>query len=272
MSCFSCHTMHKTADDPRSIGEWADTHQVSAGMDGNEACLQCHPALRANLDRAHEAPSRIDGSSCYNCHMPYTTYGLLRALRSHQISSPTVAASVEHRPAERLQPVSSRQDAGVDGRVPRERGTGRHRSRSTPDERDDCRVDALAAARRRRPAGADGVEHGLAAGAAGVRHRTGWRASLSMLLNDPYDAVRFIAYRSLRVAARVRRSSNTISSRRVPRRIADTMRALETSRRLPGPAPARDPALLLDGSGAPRMDAIVRLGLQRNDRPVVLRE
>jgi hypothetical protein len=30
--------------------------------------------------------------------------------------------------------------------------------------------------------------------------------------------------------------------------------------------------LLLDVSGSPRMDAIVRIGLERNDRPVVLRE
>ena len=39
------------------------------------------------------------GSSCYElCHMPYTTYGLLRALRSQsRISSPSVAESVEER-------------------------------------------------------------------------------------------------------------------------------------------------------------------------------
>ena len=35
------------------------------------------------------------GSSCYNCHMPYTTYGLLKTIRSHTIGSPTVKESVE---------------------------------------------------------------------------------------------------------------------------------------------------------------------------------
>ncbi len=30
---------------------------------------------------------------CYNqCHMPFTTYGLLKAIRSHQVSSPSVQA------------------------------------------------------------------------------------------------------------------------------------------------------------------------------------
>jgi len=41
----------------------------------------------------HRAGS--SGSSCYNCHMPYTTYGLLKTIRSHQISSPSVQATLE---------------------------------------------------------------------------------------------------------------------------------------------------------------------------------
>jgi hypothetical protein len=95
---------------------------------------------------------------------------------------------------------------------------------------------------------------------------------LSMLLNDPYDAVRQIAYRSLRSLPGFEGFQYDFLAPS-PTRIADTMRAFEASRRLAGPATRRkDPALLLDGSGAPRMDAIVRLGLQRDDRPVVLRE
>ena len=41
MSCFSCHTMHKTPDDGRAIGEWADD-QIAPRSLGNGACLQCH--------------------------------------------------------------------------------------------------------------------------------------------------------------------------------------------------------------------------------------
>src|SRR5262249_13931342 len=94
MSCSSCHTMHKTPEDPRSIEAWADTHQISKGMSGNEACLQCHETLRTTLTSHTKHQADSAGSSCYNCHMPYTSYGLLRALRSHQISSPTVAVTV----------------------------------------------------------------------------------------------------------------------------------------------------------------------------------
>src|SRR6266850_510692 len=32
--------------------------------------------------------------SCLSCHMPYTTYGLLKTIRSHQISSPSVQSSL----------------------------------------------------------------------------------------------------------------------------------------------------------------------------------
>lgn len=97
MSCLSCHVMHKTADDPRSLDEWAND-QLKLGMEGNAACTQCHGSY---LDDAvvtahthHGASS--SGSDCMNCHMPYTTYGLLKGIRSHQISNPSVQESVEH--------------------------------------------------------------------------------------------------------------------------------------------------------------------------------
>jgi hypothetical protein len=90
MTCFSCHTMHKTADDARSLDAWADD-QIAPDAAGNRACVQCHPNSTSHSH--HRAES--SGSSCYNCHMPYTTYGLLKTIRSHQISSPSVQASLE---------------------------------------------------------------------------------------------------------------------------------------------------------------------------------
>lgn len=96
LSCFSCHQMHPQADDPRPLSEWA-SDQLHLEMDGNTACLQCHGELKEPTALAahtfHAADST--GSQCYNCHMPYTSYGLLKALRSHQIDSPTVQASLE---------------------------------------------------------------------------------------------------------------------------------------------------------------------------------
>ena len=66
--------------------------------------------------------------------MPYTTYGLLKTIRSHQISSPSVQGDARDRPAERLQPVSSRQDAGVDRRSTSNGGTRRRGHALDADE------------------------------------------------------------------------------------------------------------------------------------------
>lgn len=91
MSCFSCHTMHQSADDERQRTEWTDD-QVKPGLRGDEACLSCHEEYRSQdklqTHTHHFASSH--GSRCYNCHMPNTTYGILKATRSHKVTSPTV--------------------------------------------------------------------------------------------------------------------------------------------------------------------------------------
>jgi hypothetical protein len=103
LTCASCHTMHQTTDDPRAVAEWADDQlKPSATGSDNGACLQCHAldrdarrvALRNTPEHSrHRADS--SGSVCMNCHMPYTTYGLLKTVRSHQIGSPSVKATLE---------------------------------------------------------------------------------------------------------------------------------------------------------------------------------
>jgi hypothetical protein len=95
MSCLSCHSMHPDPDDPRPLEEWADD-QLAPGMRGNPACLQCHPELEpeeALVAHTHHPPQSA-GSSCYNCHMPHTTLGLMKAMRSHTVDVPDVAATV----------------------------------------------------------------------------------------------------------------------------------------------------------------------------------
>ena len=96
MSCFSCHTLHQADDDERPRADWTDD-QLKPGMRGDKACLACHDEYRS-LDQVaahtHHDPDS-QGSRCYNCHMPHTTYGVLKANRSHQISSPTIAETVE---------------------------------------------------------------------------------------------------------------------------------------------------------------------------------
>ena len=81
MSCLSCHSMHSYHD---------KNDQLAPQMDSNEACYKCHESLRDNLTAHTNHSANSEGSNCYNCHMPHTTYGLLNAIRSHQIDSPSV--------------------------------------------------------------------------------------------------------------------------------------------------------------------------------------
>ena len=84
-SCLSCHSLHQSSP----------TNQLARGMESNLACLQCHKSFEKNLEQHTHHPAASSGSLCYNCHMPYTTYGLLKGLRSHQISNPNVGTHVK---------------------------------------------------------------------------------------------------------------------------------------------------------------------------------
>ena len=94
-SCISCHEMHPAETTQVTLKTWAQNHQLAPKMDSDHACLQCHKDMAARLTSHthHEAGSA--GSQCYNCHMPHTTFGLLHAMRSHQVSSPDVRESLE---------------------------------------------------------------------------------------------------------------------------------------------------------------------------------
>ena len=65
--------------------------QLAVGMETDEACLQCHTEFRGRIAEHTHHPVESAGSRCYNCHMPFTTYGLLKSVRSHLIDSPPIA-------------------------------------------------------------------------------------------------------------------------------------------------------------------------------------
>jgi len=94
MSCMSCHDMHPGKADKRPAEAWADD-QLRPAMRENQACLQCHGEYKSQeklaLHTHHGAGS--SGSLCYNCHMPHTTLGLMKAMRSHTVDSPNVATT-----------------------------------------------------------------------------------------------------------------------------------------------------------------------------------
>jgi len=87
MSCLSCHSMHSSDPDK----------QMSPAKLSDHGCTQCHAdkggdGIEAHTHHAADSP----GSRCYNCHMPFSSYALFKAIRSHRIDSPSVAMSTEH--------------------------------------------------------------------------------------------------------------------------------------------------------------------------------
>ncbi len=186
LSCLSCHSMHRS--DPND--------QLGDRMATNEACLQCHESLRGQLKEHTHHSANSSGSLCYNCHMPHTTYALLKAIRSHRVDIPSVAQSVRDR---------------------------------RPNACNLCHLDqtlqwtanALERWYGQAPVSLSGDEQLTAAGLlwllkgnAMERVITAWHMSwepatavsgtdweapfLAELLTDSYSAVRFVAYRSLR--------------------------------------------------------------------------
>ena len=269
MSCFSCHTMHKTPEDPRAVGEWARTHQVSAGMNSNQACVQCHAAFQTNLSAHTKHRANSVGSDCYNCHMPYTSYGLLRALRSHQISSPNVAASLQTgRPNACNLCHLDQTLAWTSGYL--EKWYGAPRVELTDDEQ-TIAASVLWLLR------GDAGQRALVAWSMGWQPAqqtsgVGWMGPyLAELLEDPYDAVRLISSRSLRTLPGFADFDYDFVA--PPRQqFADAVKALTLWRRAPRVNERTAPALLISSDGNLNMDVVRRLLRQRDARPVLLRE
>lgn len=194
MSCLSCHELHPADDDTRVLDDWADD-QLAPQMRTNEACLQCHEDYRDRIVEHTHHPVNSSGSECMNCHMSYTTYGLYKAIRSHQVDSPSVQTTIDTgRP-------NACNQCHLDQSL---EWSARHLNNWFEIEMPDLEErDSKYAA---------GVVWALA-GDAGQRALTawsmGWPAAtetsgsewmvpyLAQLLMDPYDAVRYIAHRSL---------------------------------------------------------------------------
>jgi formate-dependent nitrite reductase cytochrome c552 subunit len=266
LTCFSCHTMHQTEGDSRAAGDWAED-QLAPRAAGNEACVQCHAGLkpratpdpprampdphRATADSAlgtsaieahthHRAESA--GSSCYNCHMPYTTYGLLKTIRSHQISNPSVQVTLETgRPnACNLCHLDKTLDWTA-GYLERWYGT------TKPPLGDDERsVAASLLSLLKGDAGQRAiVAQSMGWAPAQEASGTGWLAPyLALLSKDAYDAVRYIATRSMTTLPAFRRAQ----------------------------LPRGNPQLLINAGGTFDTAAVNRLVRARDNRRVVYRE
>ena len=269
MTCLSCHAMHQAPDDPRPAEVWADTHQLAAGREGDGGCVGCHAPIAADVPAHTKHDADSAGSRCYNCHMPYTSYGLLRAIRSHTISSPSVQESVE---------------------------VGR------PNACNLCHLDQtlswtgdwLRAWYGIRPPALDVTERAVAAsvlwvlrGDAGMRALTAWHMGwepareasgsswmvpyLGELLGDSYDAVRYVAAASLRRLPGLEGLDYDYVAPAAVRREAavDVLRAWRSS---PAATERSDARLLYAPDGALDTAAMRRLFDARDRRPLFLRE
>ena len=260
LSCLSCHSLHSSDPDD----------QLGAGMDGDEACLQCHDSYREKIEAHTRHRPQSSGSRCYNCHMPHTTYGLLTAMRSHWIDSPSAASSV---------------------------ATGR------PNACNLCHLDRTLAWSAKHltewygaePSTLPPPERSISAallwlltGDAGQRALIAWSMGwqpaleasgrawlapyLAHLLNDPYATVRFIAQRSLRSQSRYRTLAYDFIAPPADR-IAAREAVLERWFELPLESLDRTgPELLIDAAGNLNYPLLQELGRRRDDTPLFLAE
>ncbi|HET6585609.1 MAG TPA: multiheme c-type cytochrome, partial [Nannocystaceae bacterium] len=189
LSCLSCHSMHDS--DPND--------QIAADRDGDGACTQCHAAERwASPTHTHHA-SASEGARCLNCHMPRTSWGLLGAVRSHEIDSPSATTSVDvGRPDACSLCHLDRSLDWTAGWLHRWYGQPR------PDEIAPAGDDALSAsAAVRWLLAGDAGQRAIAAWhmawpPALVASGSSWQSALLVeLFDDPYPAVRLVAQRSI---------------------------------------------------------------------------
>ena len=193
MSCTSCHDLHSAEFEDE---DWAND-QLGKGMRQNHACLQCHEEYAKDGQLTSHTHHRADssGSLCYNCHMPHTTYGLLKAIRSHQVSSPSVTETVEFgRPNACNQCHIDQSLSWASSSLEEWYGVP-----SPPLTQDQQNYSATLLAALSGDAG----QRALAAWSLGwdAAHRassTDWiEPILAHLMNDPYHTVRLVAHRSL---------------------------------------------------------------------------
>jgi hypothetical protein len=273
MSCVSCHVLHQKADDGRTLDAWRDD-QLKPGMRGNLACTQCHEKYRddATIEAHTHHKAESTGSNCYNCHMPYTTYGLLKGIRSHTILSPTAQESIE------VKRPNACNQCHLDKTL---LWTAEYLEKwyETPQpvlEPDDRTIAASVL--------------WLFRGDAGLRALTAWSMGwedarsisggddwiaphLARTLVDPYDAVRFISGRSLRRLEGFEDFEYDFMAApgllaAAPRSALQRWSRFRAGRRVP----EQPRTVLLDDAGLALASEVGRLLQQRDDSRVVLAE
>ena len=263
LSCLNCHSMHKYED---------RSDQLSPRMESNEACFQCHESLRDDLiEHTHHA-SDSSGSLCYNCHMPHTSYALLKGIRDHSTSLPAVTGlAPDSRPnACNLCHLDKTLEwtAGIlsDWRGESdENASGTVKAELSSDEREIAAslLFLLRGDAGQRAIAAYSLGSDDARAASGVQ----WMAvPLARALADPYPAVRYNAFCALR---KIPGFEDFDYDFEVPGAPAELERRVLQRWRGQLPKDYVAPEhVLLDASLKPDTETIERLADERDNRPI----
>jgi hypothetical protein len=269
-SCLSCHEMHLETPGIADLKTWARNGQLKARMESDQACLQCHQDMNSRLIAHTHHSADSSGSRCYNCHMPHTTFGLLHAVRSHQVSSPTVRESIAYgRPNacnlchldQTLAWTAQKLHAWYNQPVPNL-------------SRDDQTISAAVQWMVKGDAG----QRALIAWSFGwepaqkIAGRSWFYPYLIYSMSDPYAAVRFDAWKSLQTLPGF--SNFSFNYAAVDRVLGDAAsRAYEKwLREVRDPNAVYRPETILDSDGRFQQDIFQRLRTDRDDKPIILAE
>ena len=256
MSCLSCHSMHSS--DPNK--------QMRTDLLNDQTCLQCHTKLADDISQHTHHAVDSDGSRCYNCHMPYTSYALFTAIRSHRVDSPSVASSVATGKPVACNQCHVDQSLGWTADY-MEKWYGTPRPELDVDQ---CDVAASVLWMLR----GDAVQRSLAAWSLGweparIATGEGWQAPfLAQLLDDPYSVTRHIAQQSLgNLGMKLKEYDSLIS----PGERASIAPSLQKGT-YPAHSKARGLKSFFDAEHGIDTKMIEKFLKQRDDRPITLYE
>jgi len=239
-------------------------------MESDAACLQCHKDMRARLVAHTHHPADSSGSRCYNCHMPRTTFGLLHAMRSHQVSSPSAQESVTYgRPNacnlchldQTLAWTAQKLHAWYNEPVP---------NLSQDDQTIAAAVQWIVKG--------DAGQRALIAWGLGwepaqkIADRGWFYPYLIYSLTDPYAAVRFDAWKSLQTLPGFANFSFDYTAAEGVLSEASARAYEKWLREVRSPNATYRPETLLDSDGRLQRDILQRLRIERDDKPIILAE
>ena len=270
MTCTSCHEMHPEANNPDDLASWSH-HQLKPGMRGNAACTQCHSEYQDKnhlVAHTHHAADS-SGSDCMNCHMPYTTYGLLKASRNHSIEIPSVATTFEVGRPNGCNMCHLDKSLGWTADYLK-RWYGIESPELPPDEKDIC-FTVLAVLK------GNAVQRALAGWALGwpaaqQASSTDWAIPfLGFLLQDNYHAVRFIADRTLAsLQGNKKEQYDSLAAKK--ERDQASRNIVQKWLRNKDDRPTVGSSYLINETGEPMIDEINRLLKQRDTQEIVIGE